>query len=408
MQFPQQAVLLCGGLGKRLRPITNLVPKPLAQLNGKPFLSYLFKQLSDQGIRKILLLAGYKSDLIEKFVQSFDDQKLDIILVKGSIDWETGKRIYEARNLIEDSFILLYGDNFAPFCLNSVFKKNIEMDTIATLTLHKKREGNIKIHNEHIISKYDPTRNSEGLTHVEVGYMHIKKSRFLKHLNKNDSLSTTIKKLADNKLLSYVENKSKYYSISDINRLKITEKHLKTKKIILIDRDGTINEKPEKMNYIKKWDEIVLIDSTLRAMKKLSQMNFEFILISNQAGIGRSILTRKEVNKVNNELKSFLLKEGVNILDWYICPHHWEDNCECRKPKPGLLFKASDDYDLCLANTLFIGDDVRDVYAANYAGAKSAIIGPDFDKCDESKGLPSKSAYDLDDLIDWINDIYSE
>ena len=104
----------------------------------------------------------------------------------------------------------------------------------------------------------------------------------------------------------------------------------------------------------------------------------------------------------------FLLKEGVNILDWYICPHHWEDNCECRKPKPGLLFKASDDYDLCLANTLFIGDDVRDVYAANYAGAKSAIIGPDFDKCDESKGLPSKSAYDLEDLIDWINAIYSD
>ena len=137
-------------------------------------------------------------------------------------------------------------------------------------------------------------------------------------------------------------------------------------------------------------------------------MNFEFILISNQAGIGRNILTRKQVDIINSKLQSFLLKEGVNILDWYICPHHWEDNCECRKPKPGLLFKASDDYNLCLANTLFIGDDVRDVYAANYAGAKSAIIGPDFDKCDKSKGLPSKSAYDLEELIDWINDIYSE
>ena len=280
------------------------------------------------------------------------------------------------------------------------------MDTIATLSLHNKAGGNIRIDND--VIKYDPTRKSDGLTHVEVGYMHIKKNRFITQLNKEESLSLTIKKLAENNLLSYVENKSKYHSISDINRLKITEKHLQRKKIILIDRDGTINKKPEKMKYIKKWDQIVLIDSTIRAMIKLSEMNFKFILISNQAGIARGIVSQEEVDEINSKLKLHLYKKGINLIDCYICPHHWDDGCSCRKPKPGMLFKASDDYDLCLPDTLFIGDDVRDVYAANNAGAKSAIIGPEYNNCDSSEGLPSKSAFELNEMISWINEIYSD
>ena len=165
----------------------------------------------------------------------------------------------------------------------------------------------------------------------------------------------------------------------------------------MIDRDGTINQKPKKMNYIRNWEEMVLIDSTVKAMIKLSKMNFEFILVSNQAGISRGMVTREEVEEINNKLKSYLFELGIKVLGWYICPHHWDDNCFCRKPKPGMLHKASDEYDLCLANTLFIGDDVRDVYAACNAGAKSAIIGPDYENCDPSIGLPSNSAFDLNE-----------
>ena len=84
MKFPEQAVILCGGLGKRLRPITKNIPKPLAPLNGKPFLTYLLKQLSEQGIKKVLLLAGYKSDLVEEYVNSLDNKKIKVSLVKGS------------------------------------------------------------------------------------------------------------------------------------------------------------------------------------------------------------------------------------------------------------------------------------------------------------------------------------
>ena len=111
MNFPDQAVILCGGIGKRLRPITHKVPKPLAPVNGKPFLHFLIDQLKDQGIKEILLLTGYKSNLIKKFIQDIQYNEVKILISEGPISWDTGRRIFEAKELIKESFILLYGDN---------------------------------------------------------------------------------------------------------------------------------------------------------------------------------------------------------------------------------------------------------------------------------------------------------
>lgn len=408
MKYPEQAIILCGGIGKRLRPITYKVPKPLAIVNQKPFLEYLICQLKDQGIKKILLLTGYKSDLIRNFVQCFDAVKIQINISEGDEDWDTGKRIYEARNEIESNFILLYGDNFSPFSLKNVFKKNLEKGTAACLTIHKKNNGNIKINRNGLIEVYDVERKEEGLNYVEVGYMHVIKERLMREINKDESLSYSINKLAQKKLLSYIENDCKYQSISDPKRLKLTAAHLATKKIILIDRDGTINKRPKKMEYIKSWEELELIDSSVEAMSKLSQHGFKFIIISNQAGIARGILTLEDVNYINKKLKENLEKKGIEIIDFIICPHHWDENCNCRKPKPGMLFTASDKYNFCLNKTIFIGDDIRDAYAASNAGAKSILIGSEFINNKKLNNKITKTCLNLNKMVDWIISFYSD
>ncbi|MZH47304.1 MAG: HAD-IIIA family hydrolase, partial [Nitrospinae bacterium] len=113
----------------------------------------------------------------------------------------------------------------------------------------------------------------------------------------------------------------------------------------------------------------------VEGMQILSEKGMEFIIISNQAGIGRKVVSEKMVNLINEKMKKALEEKGIKILGIYICPHHWEDNCLCRKPQPGLFFKATRDWLFRLDKTIFIGDDPRDCQAAYNAGCKSIFLG---------------------------------
>ena len=102
---------------------------------------------------------------------------------------------------------------------------------------------------------------------------------------------------------------------------------------------------------------------------------FSFILISNQAGIARHIVSKEQVDAVNNRLTDELALRGIKLIDVYVCPHHWDDGCNCRKPAPGLLFKASREHLLRLDRTFYIGDDPRDCQAAYNANCAGIFIG---------------------------------
>ena len=128
----KQAVILCGGLGTRLKPYTKHTPKPMVKINGRPFLHYLLDQLSDQGIKQFLLLTGY---LGEKIIDYFGDGSSYGWLIeysKGEIEWDTGKRLYKAQCQIKDEFLLLYSDNFIQFNLAKLVKKYQENKSLIT------------------------------------------------------------------------------------------------------------------------------------------------------------------------------------------------------------------------------------------------------------------------------------
>ena len=108
-------------------------------------------------------------------------------------------------------------------------------------------------------------------------------------------------------------------------------------------------------------------------MKKLSSQGFSFIVITNQAGIGRGITKLKNLNEIHNKMIRKLSAHGIKILKVYFCPHDWKKECECRKPKPGMLFKASKEFFFRLDKTFFIGDDPRDIEAAERAGSNGIL-----------------------------------
>ena len=388
MNKPSQVVVLCGGLGTRLLPHTENLPKPMILCNEKPFLLYLLHQMSDQGLKDFVLLTGYLGKNISNFFGDGSKWGWTIHYSNGPISWDTGKRIWEARYKLDETFLLLYSDNFVPFSLDKVFMLHEKNQTALTLTVSTKRPGNISIAESGIVIKYDNNRSNHILDFVEIGYMIIEKDKTLDfYLSPECSFSKIIERMVAKKEVSAWVNYDYYHSISDPKRWKKTEEYLNLKKIILIDRDGVINKKAPRGEYISSWNEFEWIADTRVALKLLAKKGFKFIIISNQAGIARGMVTLNELEKIHINMMKELLSDGIEILDIYTCPHHWDEDCLCRKPNPGMLLKASKDWLLRLDKTLFIGDDHRDSKASYNAGCKSVLIG---EKTETAKLLESE------------------
>ncbi|MBS3075838.1 NTP transferase domain-containing protein [Candidatus Pacearchaeota archaeon] len=122
----KQAVIFCGGVGEKLRPLTDNIPKPMVDVNEKPFLEHLINQLKEQRISEIILLTGYKKEIIEDYFGNRQNFGIGIKYSRGPVEWLTAKLLWEAKNLIDDNFLLLYADNYLPFNLKEGIESSIE------------------------------------------------------------------------------------------------------------------------------------------------------------------------------------------------------------------------------------------------------------------------------------------
>jgi len=403
MKMPRQAVILCGGLGTRLRPLTDTLPKPLAPINGRPFLAYLIAQLREQQIQRVLLLTGYKGEMIRDYFEGRTDNRIQIDYSSGPTEWETGRRLWEARERLDECFMLLYSDNYVLTDISKLTGVHTAGKNAITLTVHSKQNGNIKLDPCGQVVLYDSSRADQNLNYVEIGYMLVDRNEVLNEFSDADvSFSRILGQLVRRGRVGAVNSGDAYHSISDVERWKRTERYLKVKRIMLIDRDGTINQRAPRGEYIARWDQFYWVDETFEAMRELSRKGFRFIVVSNQAGIARGMLEPSVVEEMNDRMVAELKLAGVEVIDVYVCPHHWDDNCSCRKPQPGLFFRASKSHLLRMSRTVYVGDDPRDSRAAFNAGCLSVLIGPERN-CDPGGGAKTDfSSETLPEAVPWI------
>lgn len=146
-------------------------------------------------------------------------------------------------------------------------------------------------------------------------------------------------------------------------------------KWILLDRDGVINK--DSPDYIKSEDEFEFLPGALEAIEKLTHADYSIVIITNQSGVGRGLYSQNTLNNIHKKMFSEIEDSGGMIIDIFFCPHHPDDNCECRKPKPGMLLDFAKKYQVDLnKNTVyFIGDTQRDVEAAVAANCTPIFIG---------------------------------
>lgn len=137
-------------------------------------------------------------------------------------------------------------------------------------------------------------------------------------------------------------------------------------KAVFFDRDGVINK--EKKDYVKTTYELEIFPNIIESIKKLREAGFIIVVITNQSAINRGLTTHQQVLEIHSTIQRFLKKNGTQIDRFYYCPHRPDENCECRKPKPGLILKASKELQLNLKSSWMIGDCDSDIQAASAAG----------------------------------------
>mgnify|MGYP001204386884 CR=1 FL=1 len=155
------------------------------------------------------------------------------------------------------------------------------------------------------------------------------------------------------------------------------------RKIIILDRDGVINQESDV--YVKSADEWVPISGSLEAIAKLSKAGYSIYVATNQAGVGRGIFTLKILDEIHKKMRHQIEVLGGSLEEVFFCPHLPEDNCACRKPKPGLLLLVANACDSDLKGVPFVGDSLRDMQAAMGAGASPILVRTGFGEI--TKGL---------------------
>ena len=145
-------------------------------------------------------------------------------------------------------------------------------------------------------------------------------------------------------------------------------------KTIFLDRDGVINENPPNRGYVCRWDDFSFLPNALHAINILTKNDFRIFLVTNQAGIGKGIFTEKQLADIHQRMLTEINRYGGDIGKIYHCPHHPDDRCLCRKPKPGMLIAAADEHGLDITKTFFIGDSITDMEAARGAGTSPILV----------------------------------
>ena len=378
-----QAVILAGGFGSRLKPFTDTNPKPMYPFWDKPFLEYLVNQVKSFGVKEIVMLLGYLPD---KIIEYFGDGCRWGINIKYSItplEYETGLRIKGAAGLIHDNFLFMYCDNYCPINFKKLQELHFNNDALLTFTAYKNLDGytksNLQIAQDGMVITYDKKRQMPDLQGVDIGYALVKKSVLNLLPCENHNFEAVVYPvLAQQQKLFACTTEHRYYSVGSPERLELTKEFLKERKVIFLDRDGTLNVRPPKACYVEKPQDFVWLPGAKEAVVELKKAGYFIILITNQPGIARGNLTEETLAKIHEKMQNDLKEEGAQIDKIYYCNHNWDDGCPCRKPKPGMLFDAQKEFSLDLTKCLLIGDDERDIEAGEAAGCRSILVNDEY------------------------------
>jgi len=370
------AVILVGGMGTRLGHLTRNIPKPLLKINNQVFIDVLISKLIKYNFNKIYLLCSNKK---EKFFKLYNNKIIHnskLICIDEGIPKGTGGALYKLKNIIKKDFVLLNGDTYFDIDISKIIKNKFKNNlcTIA-LTTNKNYTKNIKINNIKIKKKKIIKFSKEDSNLMNGGIYFFKNKIFKYVVKKKCSLEDDIlKNLINRNQIHGFFFEKKFIDIGShktIKFLKENNNFLKQRAVFL-DRDGVIN-RLKKNNYIKNYKEFSFLPGVIEGINYINKKGYLVIIITNQACVGKSIVTEKTLNSIHNKMKIDLkLKKNAYIDDIFYSPYFkysnnkkYRTNKFDRKPNPGMLIKAIKKWNIDIKKSMFIGDSLTDYQSSD-------------------------------------------
>jgi D,D-heptose 1,7-bisphosphate phosphatase len=373
-----QAVILVGGLGTRLGLLTANTPKPLLDVDGKPFLSYLIDALARQGFNDILLLAGYNSNVILEFVSQNKWLNINIRCIVESEPLGTGGALRNAYELLAETFLLLNGDTIFDINLNDLTSPFLGSSIIRLALLsvpETARYGRVVLVDGKVIALEEKGAGGAGL--INGGIYFISKAAIdLLPLGSSSLEKDLLPCLIADGRVEGREYKGFFLDIgipADYEKAQRAVPRSLLRPAAFLDRNGVLNVD---MNYASRPVEFRWADGAKAAVKLLNDANFYVFVVTNQAGIEREYFDQSCTLELYNWMQQELREVGANIDAFYFCPHRpdFADLISYRKPKPEILMQAFNEWSIDVNKSFLISDKDWGINDTEHAGIKGYLF----------------------------------
>jgi len=412
-----KVVIMAGGKGTRIAPVAGNIPKPMIKIQGIPVLEREICNLRSQGFCDLILTVSHMAETIMDYFG--DGQRLGVHIEYFVETQPLGNAgaLFKLRDQLTEDFLLLNADAVFDVDFNRFTEYHRKKGGLVTLFTHPNNHpydsGLIIADENDVVLQWltkEDKRPQWYKNRVNAGLHVINPAVFDQANIQEDTIGTvikgkTVKVDLDRMVLKplagtgrmfcydspeYVRDMGtpeRYQAVCDDYRAcRVEARNLRRRqKAIFMDRDGTINQYK---GFLTDIDEFELLPGAGEAIAKINQSGYLAIVVTNQPVIARGEVTVPELNEIHNKMETLLGRQGAFLDAIYYCPHHphggyegevpeLKIDCNCRKPRPGMLLWASDDFNIDLENSWMVGDAQTDILAGQAAGCKTALIGSD-------------------------------
>ena len=398
-----KVVIMAGGRGTRISSIASDIPKPMIKIDGKPVLEHEILNLKQQGFTDIILTVGYLGNVITDYFGDGSRFGVNIEYFLEETPLGNAGALFKIKDKLTEDFLLLNADAVFDIDFNRFVEFHKSHGGLVTLFTHPNSHpydsGIVIADGNGVVLQWlakEDERPDYYKNRVNAG-LHVISPKVLDvdiSTEKVDLDRQILKPLAGaGKMYVYdspeyvkdMGTPDRYESVCrDFSEGKVKARNLHNKqKAVFLDRDGVINKY---VGFLRDIDDFELLDGVSKAIRKINESGYLAIVVTNQPVIARGEVSFAELTEIHNKMETLLGEDGAYLDAIYFCPHHPDKgfdgeipelkfDCDCRKPKPGMLIKAAKDFNIDLKHSWMIGDSESDILAGKSAGCETVFIG---------------------------------